>query len=54
MSDGRRVGYLDDLLRGRLATTAGDVLELELVWEAISELALSADQTRDLMLGMIQ
>ncbi|MFV2019793.1 helix-turn-helix domain-containing protein [Micromonospora sp. LOL_023] len=54
MSDGRRVGYLDDLLRGRVATTSGDVLELELVWEAVNELALSADQTRDLMLGMIQ
>ncbi|MDG4774198.1 MULTISPECIES: helix-turn-helix transcriptional regulator [unclassified Solwaraspora] len=54
MSDGRRVGYLDDLLRGRLATTAGDVLELELIWEAVNELALSADQTRDLMLRMIQ
>ncbi|WFE24912.1 DUF5753 domain-containing protein [Solwaraspora sp. WMMD791] len=54
LSDGRRVGYLDDLLRGRLASTTGDVLELELIWEAINELALSADQTRDLMLGMIQ
>ncbi|MDG4763166.1 hypothetical protein O7632_03440 [Solwaraspora sp. WMMD406] len=42
------------MLRGRLATTAGDVLELELVWESINELALSADQTRDLMSGMIE
>lgn len=53
MADGRRVGYLDDLLQGRVATAPGDVLELELVWEAVNELALSADQTRDLMLGMI-
>nr|MDT0660496.1 Scr1 family TA system antitoxin-like transcriptional regulator [Micromonospora sp. DSM 115978] len=53
MADGRRVGYLDDLLRGRVATTPGDVLELDLVWEAISELAHSADQTRDLLLRMI-
>jgi hypothetical protein len=53
MADGRRVGYLDDLLRGRVATTPGDVLELDLVWEAINELAHSADQTRDLLLRMI-
>lgn len=53
MPDGRRVGYLDDQLRGRVATTADDVVALELVWEAVNELALSADQSRDLMLRVI-
>ncbi|WP_159104716.1 helix-turn-helix transcriptional regulator [Plantactinospora sp. BB1] len=53
MPDGRRVGYLDDLLQGRVATTPRDVLELELVWEAVNELALTADQTRDMMLRII-
>jgi transcriptional regulator with XRE-family HTH domain len=53
MVDSRRFGYLDDQLRGRLATTADEVLTLELVWEEVNELALSADQSRDLILRMI-
>lgn len=53
MPDGRRLGYLDDQLRGRVATTAGDVIELELFWELIDALALSVDQSRDKILRLI-
>ncbi|WP_422773592.1 helix-turn-helix domain-containing protein [Plantactinospora sp. WMMC1484] len=53
LPDGRRVGYLDDQLRGRVATSPGDVAELELAWEAIDALALSVDQSRDVILRLI-
>lgn len=53
LADGRRVGYLDDQLRGRVATTSGDVTELELIWEAIDALALSVDQSRDMILRLL-
>ncbi|MDW5322817.1 helix-turn-helix transcriptional regulator [Plantactinospora sp. KLBMP9567] len=53
MPDGRRVGYLDDQLRGRVATSPADVTELALLWEEVDGLALSVDQSRDMMLRMI-
>lgn len=53
MPDGRRVGYLDDQLRGRLATEIGDVSSLELTFDAISNLALSAAQSRDRILEIM-
>lgn len=53
MSDGRRVSYLDDQLRGRVVATTAELVELELIWEAIDELALPAIQSRDVILGAI-
>ncbi|MFV2085367.1 helix-turn-helix domain-containing protein [Micromonospora sp. LOL_021] len=53
LGDGRRIAYLDDQLRGRMASTAADVIELEWVWEAINDLSLSTTQSRDLILRLI-
>ncbi|MDG4763916.1 helix-turn-helix transcriptional regulator [Solwaraspora sp. WMMD406] len=53
LSDGRRIAYLDDQLRGRMATTADDIIELEWAWEVINELSLSTVQSRDLILRLI-
>lgn len=53
MPDGRHIFYLDDQLRGRLATTPSDVSELELSLESINGLALSIEQSRDLILEML-
>jgi transcriptional regulator with XRE-family HTH domain len=47
---GRPAAYLDDQLRGRVVGEVGDVAELEQTWEAVSELALPASQSRDLIL----
>lgn len=47
---GHHSAYLDDQLRGRVATDATDIGELGQIWEAVSELALPANQSRDLML----
>lgn len=52
-SDGRRVGYLDDQLRGRVVTVSGDLTELELFWEIIDAVALSVDQSRELILRLL-
>lgn len=53
MPDGRRLGYLDDQLRGRLATSVGNISELELTFDAIGNLALSTGQSRDLILELL-
>ncbi|MFY1636111.1 helix-turn-helix domain-containing protein [Solwaraspora sp. WMMB335] len=53
LADGRRIAYLDDQLRGRPASTAADIIELEWAWEAINELSLSTTQSRDLILRLI-
>nr|MDT0662010.1 Scr1 family TA system antitoxin-like transcriptional regulator [Micromonospora sp. DSM 115978] len=53
MADGRHIFYLDDQLRGRLATTPSDVSELELSLESINGLALSIEQSRDLILELL-
>ncbi|MDG4831376.1 helix-turn-helix transcriptional regulator [Solwaraspora sp. WMMD1047] len=50
LPDGRSVAYLDDQLRGRVAPDPPDVSELAQTWEAICELALPANQSRDLIL----
>ncbi|WP_326555309.1 helix-turn-helix domain-containing protein [Micromonospora sp. NBC_01813] len=49
----RRIGYLDDQLSGRVVTAADDVVSLEQAWDALSGLALTVSQSRDLMLRMI-
>ncbi|ROO50659.1 helix-turn-helix protein [Micromonospora sp. Llam0] len=49
----RRACYLDDQLSGRIVTEAQDVLDLEQTWDAVSGLALTVSQSRDLMLRMI-
>lgn len=53
MADGRRVSYLDDQLRGRVVATTAELVELELIWEAIDEMALPALQSRDVILRMV-
>lgn len=53
LGDGSRIAYLDDQLRGRMATTTADIIELEWAWEAINELSLSTTQTRDMILRLI-
>jgi len=50
LPDGRGTAYLDDQLRGRVVPDAPDMAELGRAWEAVSELALPADQSRDLIL----
>ncbi|MFY1695570.1 helix-turn-helix domain-containing protein [Solwaraspora sp. WMMA2101] len=49
----RRIGYLDDHLGGRIVTEAQDVLDLEQSWDAVSGLALTVSQSRDLIGRMI-
>lgn len=51
--DGSRVAYLDDQLAGRVATSVADVGTLEATWEGIASLALSAQPTRDFILGIL-
>lgn len=53
LRDGRRISYLDDQLQGKVATSAQDVGELELSWELINGLAMAADQSRDLILELM-
>ncbi|MFV2085173.1 helix-turn-helix domain-containing protein [Micromonospora sp. LOL_021] len=53
LSNARRIGYLDDHLGGRIVTDDQDVLDLEQSWDAVSGLALTVSQSRDLMLRMI-
>lgn len=50
---GHPTAYLDDQLRGRVVTDAGEVGELGQVWEALCERALPADQSRDLISKVI-
>lgn len=47
------MGYLDDQLRGRVVTVSGDLTELELFWEIIDAVALSVDQSRELILRLL-
>ncbi|MFY1697844.1 helix-turn-helix domain-containing protein [Solwaraspora sp. WMMA2101] len=53
LGDGSRIAYLDDQLRGRMATTTADVIELEWAWEAITDLSLSTTQSQDVLLRLI-
>ncbi|GAA3745298.1 helix-turn-helix transcriptional regulator [Plantactinospora mayteni] len=53
LRDGKRISYLDDQLQGKVATSAGDVGELELSWESINGLAMAADLSRDLILEVL-
>lgn len=49
----RRAGYVDDQLRGRVVTDAGDLDQLDLSWEIVSGLALPVQPSRDLLQGVI-
>ncbi|WJK40364.1 helix-turn-helix transcriptional regulator [Solwaraspora sp. WMMA2056] len=49
----RRIGYLDDHLGGRVVTDTEDVVDLEQSWDALSGLALTVSQSRDLIVRMI-
>jgi hypothetical protein len=49
----RRACYLDDHLGGRIVSEAQDVLDLEQAWDALSGLALTVSQSRDLIVRMI-
>lgn len=53
LTDGRHVGYLDNLLAGDVVTAHGDLADTELAWEAVDGLALPVDQSRDMMLRLI-
>lgn len=53
LPDGSRVGYVDDPLEGRLATSVAAVGTLEVSWEAIISQALSPDRTSDLILRIV-
>ncbi|MFY1688801.1 DUF5753 domain-containing protein [Plantactinospora sp. WMMB782] len=46
---GRRAGYVDDQLRGRVVTDGGDLDQLEISWEIVSGLALPVQPSRDLL-----
>lgn len=50
---GSRLGYLDDQLRGRTVSDTDEIGEMERTWESLSALALTCDQSRDLILRMI-
>lgn len=53
LPDGRRLGYVDDALRGSTVSTAEDLQTLEVRWEAVSGLALTTAQTESLLARMI-
>nr|MDT0662915.1 helix-turn-helix transcriptional regulator [Micromonospora sp. DSM 115978] len=53
LTDGRRVGQMDNQLTGQPVTSNGDLGQLELTWAEIDALALPIIQTRDAMLRMI-
>ncbi|MEO3927359.1 helix-turn-helix transcriptional regulator [Micromonosporaceae bacterium B7E4] len=46
---GRRAGYVDDQLQGRVVTDGGDLDQLEVSWEIVSGLALPVQPSRDLL-----
>ncbi|MFC6022489.1 Scr1 family TA system antitoxin-like transcriptional regulator [Plantactinospora solaniradicis] len=50
---GSRLGYLDDQLRGRVVSDVDEVGDLERTWESLSAVALPRDQSRDIMLKVI-
>ncbi|AVT38043.1 DNA-binding protein [Plantactinospora sp. BB1] len=50
---GSRLGYLDDQLRGRVVADADEVGDLDLTWESLSAVALPRDQSRDVILRVI-
>ncbi|MGI5212694.1 helix-turn-helix domain-containing protein [Plantactinospora sp. CA-290183] len=49
-----RAGYVDDQLRGRLVTEAGDLDQLEVSWEIVTGLALPVHLSRELIAGRIK
>lgn len=53
MGGGHRAAYIDDQLEGRLITAANQVGALERAWQAITGVALPRDQSRDLILKMV-
>lgn len=53
LPDGRRLGYVDDALRGTVAPAVADLQLLELRWEDVSELSLTSAETEMLLARMI-
>ncbi|MDG4790102.1 helix-turn-helix transcriptional regulator [Micromonospora sp. WMMD1102] len=53
LPEGRRVGYMDDQLTGRVATSHVELARLDVAWLEVDALAMSADQSRDVILRMI-
>ncbi|MDG4789053.1 helix-turn-helix transcriptional regulator [Micromonospora sp. WMMD1102] len=53
LRDGRRISYLDDQLQGKVVASVRDVGDLELSWESINGLAMTTDQSRDLLLEVL-
>lgn len=53
MSDGRRVGFMDDQIAGHVVTDNDGLRHLELAWEEVDALALPVALSRDVMLRML-
>lgn len=53
LDNGAVAGCLEDLLEGRTVTDAQTLIELDRLWHAISAVALPCDQSRDLILKMV-
>jgi hypothetical protein len=53
LSDGATVAYADDPIDGKVVGAARDLLHLKLCWESVNALALTCDQSRALILRMI-
>lgn len=53
LPDGRRLGYVDDALRGTVAPAVADLQALELTWENVSELSLTSVETEAPLKRMI-
>lgn len=51
---GHHVGYIDDQLEGNLITSTNHIGDLERVWQAISGVALPCDQSRGLIMKMVE
>ena len=51
--DGRLVGYQEDLLEGSVISESAWLMILSRTWQAVSVVALPADQSRDLLLKMV-
>ncbi|MDG4829084.1 helix-turn-helix transcriptional regulator [Solwaraspora sp. WMMD1047] len=53
LTNGDRIGYLDDQLEGKIVSSVGKVTALERVWESVVDLALPGRLSRDLILKVI-
>lgn len=53
LGEGIAAGYMEDLFEGRVFTDGGRVTGLDWTWQAVNAVALNVDQSRDLILKVV-